>query len=67
MRIPACDLLYEPALRFDVELGAEPADNGSEFCGRPEQHPCEPWRAVDGIECWTTKPPARGPTASPIG
>jgi len=55
----ACDLLYERVLPFydelGVEVGAVPADNGGEFCGRPEQHPCELLLGVEGVEHRTTR------------
>lgn len=59
MPITACDLLYECVLPFydelGVEVGAVLTDNGREFCGRPEQYPCELLLAVEGIEHRTTK------------
>jgi transposase InsO family protein len=38
-----------------ITVGAVLTDNGREFCGKPESHPCELLLAVEGIKHRTTK------------
>src|SRR5262249_55553401 len=57
--VTACDLLYDRVMPFyealGVPIGAILTDNGREFCGTAETHPCELLLAMEGIEHRTTR------------
>jgi len=58
MPITACDLLHDRVLFSDEVLGVPVGDvltyNGRGYCGKPDSHPYEPLRALEGIEYRTT-------------
>ena len=66
MPVTAAELLYERVPPFYEALGVEVkailTDNGREFCGRPESHPCELMLALHDVEHRTTK--VRSPRAN---
>jgi hypothetical protein len=59
MPVTACDLPCERVLAFyealGVPLGAVLTDDGREFCGRPDAHPCELLLALESMDHRWTK------------